>query len=102
MRNVLDKIRRENQNAHFMFNNVFPENRTVYEIISKIIPENEGPQMTSKYDPYAWHAGLARLYARMRMLRPCSSVPTARTHAKAYTHRQICNTYFLSTATVFL
>ena len=30
-----------------MFNNIFPENRTVYEIISKKLVETEGPQMTS-------------------------------------------------------
>ena len=27
MKNVSDKICRENQNAHFMFNNFFPDNR---------------------------------------------------------------------------
>jgi hypothetical protein len=32
MRNVSDKGCRENQNTYFMFSNVFPENRTVYEI----------------------------------------------------------------------
>jgi hypothetical protein len=33
MINVLDKNCRENQNTHFMFNNAFPENRAVYEIM---------------------------------------------------------------------
>jgi len=32
MRNVSDKIYRENQNTHFMFNNIFPENCAVYFI----------------------------------------------------------------------
>jgi hypothetical protein len=29
--------------------------------------ETEEPQMTPQHDAYALHAGLARLYARMRM-----------------------------------
>jgi hypothetical protein len=32
MRNVSDKIRRESQNTHFIFNNFFFESRVVYEI----------------------------------------------------------------------
>jgi hypothetical protein len=32
--------------------------------------ETEGPQMTSQYGAYALRAGLARLYARMRMHTP--------------------------------
>ena len=36
MKNVSDKICRENQNTHFMFNNFFfAENRAVYEIMWK-------------------------------------------------------------------
>jgi hypothetical protein len=31
MRNVSDKSCRENQNTHFMFSNVFSENRAVYK-----------------------------------------------------------------------
>jgi hypothetical protein len=30
IRNVLDKSCRENQNTHFVFNNLFSKNRTVY------------------------------------------------------------------------
>jgi hypothetical protein len=33
MRNVSAKICRANQNTHFMFNNFFPDNRAVYEIM---------------------------------------------------------------------
>jgi hypothetical protein len=33
----------------------------------KNIVKTEGPQMTSQYGAYALRAGLARLYARMRM-----------------------------------
>jgi hypothetical protein len=35
MRKVLDEFVGKNQNTHFMFNNFFPENRAVYEIIWK-------------------------------------------------------------------
>jgi hypothetical protein len=44
MRIVLDKINRENQSTHFMF-----ENRTVYEIMPKNMVEPEGSQMTSQH-----------------------------------------------------
>ena len=45
MRNVLDESCRENQNT-FLCSVTFFENRTVYEIIWKIIVEPENPQMT--------------------------------------------------------
>jgi hypothetical protein len=52
-----------------MFNNLFSENRTVYEIsVEKY--SGDGPQMTSQYGAYALHAGLARLYTRMCMHTP--------------------------------
>jgi len=35
MRNVSDKSCTENQNTHFVFSNIFFENRAVYEIIWK-------------------------------------------------------------------
>jgi hypothetical protein len=59
---VVEKIK-----IHFTFNNFFPENLNVYEIMSKNVMETEGPQMTSEYGAYALHAGLARLHALMRM-----------------------------------
>jgi hypothetical protein len=34
---------RENQSTHFVFNNFFPKNSTVYEIMWKNIVEPEGP-----------------------------------------------------------
>ena len=50
MTNVLDKVCRENQNTHFVFNNIFfPENRAVCKMMSKNMAEQEGPQMTSQY-----------------------------------------------------
>ena len=82
----LDKSCRENQNTHFMFSNFFPENRTVYEVMSKNIVETEAPQMTTQHGAYALHAGLAKLYARMRRNRPTR--PCTHMHARASMHTQ--------------
>jgi hypothetical protein len=57
-----------------MYNNFFSENRTVYEIMSKSVIETKGPQMTSQYGAYALRAGLARLYACIRMHTPTRPV----------------------------
>ena len=46
MRNFSDKNRRENQNTHFMFNNLFSETDAVYEIMCKNNVEPDRPQMT--------------------------------------------------------
>jgi hypothetical protein len=46
MRNISDKSCRENQSTHFMFNNFFPENRAVYEIMWKNMVQRDRPQMT--------------------------------------------------------
>ena len=54
--------------------------------MSKNIMEAEWPQMASKYGAYALRAGLARLYARMRIYTPTRS--GTRTHARASTHTQ--------------
>ena len=43
IRHVLDNICTENQNTHFMFNNFLPENRAVYEIMSKNVVKPETP-----------------------------------------------------------
>ena len=56
-----------------MFNNIFPENRTVYEIMSENIVDTEGPEITSQHGAYALRAGLVRLYARMRPHTPTRS-----------------------------
>ena len=81
-----------------MFKNFFFffKNRTVYEIIPKNVVETEGPQMTSQYGAYALRAGLARLYARMRMHTPTRSG----THVHARTRRPISITYCFSRATM--
>jgi len=46
MRNVSHKSCTENQNTHFVFSNLFPENRAVYEIMWENIVERGRPQMT--------------------------------------------------------
>ena len=101
MRNALEKSCRENENT-FYVQQLFSENRTVYEIMSKNTVEIEGPQMTSQYGASALHAGLARLYAHMRVHKPTrpDTHMNARTRAQACTHRQVCNIYFFSTATM--
>jgi hypothetical protein len=86
MGNVLDKSCRENQNTHFMFNNFFSENCTVYEIMSKNWVETEGPQIMSQYGAYALYAGLTRLHAVM-----CIHTPTCM-QGQVCTHRPISNT----------
>jgi hypothetical protein len=61
MRNISDESRRENQNTNFMFNTFpsppLPENRAVYEIMSKNMVEPDRPQMTIYYGACALHAG---------------------------------------------
>jgi hypothetical protein len=46
MRNVSEKICRENQNTLFVLSNFFLENRAVYEIMWKNTVERGRPQMT--------------------------------------------------------
>ena len=46
MRNVSDKRCGENQSTDFMFNNFFPENRAVDEIMWENMVEPDRPQMT--------------------------------------------------------
>jgi len=45
MRSVSGKIFRDNQNTHFMFNNIFFENRAVYEIMCKITVQPDRHQI---------------------------------------------------------
>ena len=46
IRYISDEGCRENENAHFMFNNFFSDNRAFYEIMWKNAVELERPQMT--------------------------------------------------------
>jgi hypothetical protein len=86
MENVLDKSYRENKNTHFMFNNIFPENRTVCEIMSENVADTEGPQMTSQHGTYPLRAGLARLYARKRLHTPTRSGTHMHARARKHAH----------------
>jgi len=45
MRNVSDKSCRDNQNTHFVFNDVFPKKLAVYQIMWENIVESGRPQM---------------------------------------------------------
>jgi hypothetical protein len=56
MKNISDRNCRGNQNAYFMFNNFFSQNRAVYEKMSKSKVEPEGTQMTSQYGAYTLHS----------------------------------------------
>ena len=46
MRIFSDRICKENQNIHFMFSNLFPENRALYDITCKNLVEPDKPQKT--------------------------------------------------------
>ena len=87
--------------THILYSiTLFFENRTVYEIMSKNWMETEGPQMTSQYGAYTLRAGLARLYARMRMLTSTRSGTHMHARTHAHTDRPICINYCFSTATI--
>jgi hypothetical protein len=52
-RNVSDKRCRENQNTHYMFNNVFSKTRTIYEITWKSMVQPVSPEKI------LWRMGIA-------------------------------------------
>ena len=54
MRNVLDKICRENKNTHFIFSDWLSENRAIYEIMLKNIVEPETPKTTWRIRVLCW------------------------------------------------
>jgi hypothetical protein len=59
--------------------------------MSKYIVDIEGPQMTSQYGAYTLRAGLARLYAPMRMHTPTrpGTHMQARTRKHAHTDQYV-------------
>ena len=57
MKNVSDKSCTENQNTFYVQVFFFDESRAVCEVMSKNMVELEGPQMTSQYGAYKFHAG---------------------------------------------
>ena len=82
MRNVSDKVCRENQNTFHIQHFFFFENCTINETMSKNMVEPEEPQMTSQYGAYALRARLARLHERIRMHTPTRPGTHARTHTQ--------------------
>jgi hypothetical protein len=56
--------------------------------------------MTSQYGAYVSHAGLARLHVCTYTCSHAQSPTHAHMRACAHKHRQICNAYCFSTATV--
>ena len=65
--------------------------------MSENMVEPDEPQITSKYEAYALHAGYARLHARSAYTRPRARAPTLKhAHAQA----EICNSYCFSSATM--
>ena len=102
MRNVIDKSCRENKKTHILCSVPFFENYTIYEIMLKIIVENEGPQMMSQYGAYALRAGLARLYACMCM-HMCTCLGTymqSFTHKHAHTDQYVILNCFSTAAVI--
>ena len=72
----------------FYTQQLFSENRTVYEIMSKNVVETEGPQMTWQYGAYALRAELAGFYMHLcAYKRPRARVPTC-TNSRASMHTQ--------------
>ena len=43
--------------THILYSVTFPQDRAIYEIMSKNLVEPDGPQITSQYGAYALHAG---------------------------------------------
>jgi hypothetical protein len=84
MRNILAKVVEKMKTPILLSTSFFPDNRTVYEIMSQNVVETEGPQMTSQYGAYALRCGLARLYALMRM--HTSTRPSTHKHARMRKH----------------
>jgi hypothetical protein len=70
--------------THILYLIPLSENRTVYEIMSKNAVDTEDPQMTSQSGAYALRAGLAILYAHMRI--HTSMRPRTQMHARTRKH----------------
>ena len=89
MRDVLDKRCKENE-THFKFSNFFPENRAVYEIMSKSVVEPKRPQIRIWRMRYAcWVSKDTRASKRPHGRAPTHMhAPTrALTHTRARAHR---------------
>ena len=105
MRNFLDKSCRENRHLYFiltsivplfsyifMFDNFFPENCAVYEIMSKNMVEPEGPKMTSQYGASRYMLDKQR-YTRARAYTCLRARAPARMRARTYRKYIILNAF---------
>ena len=92
MRNFSNKLCTENKNTHFMFCKFLPENRAIYEKISKNMMEPERPQTIWSMRFAWWISKDTRAQAHVR-----SHAPT-----HPHTHRPVCNNYCFSTTTMVL
>ena len=93
MGNVSDRSCTQNENTHFMFGNFFPENRVVYDIMSKSTVEPEKTQIPLWRRVTCWisKATCAQAPARVRAptLHTRALTPLrarARTHTHTHTH----------------
>ena len=98
MRNVIDKSCWENQHTHFMFNNFFPKIAPFFDKVEKY-----GGARGAINDVTMWRICLAWISKAT-----CTHAHVQSTRSGTYTyvrtrtrtHRQICNTYRFSTATI--
>ena len=78
----------ENQTTYSMFSKLFSENRAVYDVMSKILGEFTN-------DVIIWHICVAWWISKSTAVHAHAHAhPRKRTHSRASTHRQICNTAF--------
>jgi hypothetical protein len=96
MSNVSNKTRRENQNTHCMSFNLFSENRTVFEIMSKNTVDPGRPEMTIWRRVACWLSKATRSQAHAHAPAPTSSHALA--HTRALVTHIHTHTYVLLTA----
>ena len=100
MRNVSDQSCRENQNKYFMFNNFFPQNRAVYEIMWGKC----GRARQATDDNITWRMRLtcriakARIHAHIILNSFCISTATVvtRTRRRVSCSPVLCTTGYVS------
>ena len=88
------KVVGKNQNTCFMFSNFFPENRAVYEIMSKNMVESERLQIAIWRRVACWISKATHAEAHLRARAPTPTRACTCTHTKT----TICNTYCFPTA----
>jgi hypothetical protein len=100
MRNVLDKICRENQNTHFMFNNFFRKLHRLWDNVEKYIGDQGAiNNVTIRRICVACSKSKATFtYAHAHA--PGYPRTRAHTHTHTHTHRPIRSTYYFSNPTM--